>query len=62
MQVDEVVYDVSTLRVQLSHEGHLEPIQQGPLHAIQGQGSSAVLQGTTQRAQTVTGLLIRPIL
>ena len=62
MQVDETQDDMSTLRVQLSHEGHLEAIQQGFLHAIQRQGSSAVLQGPAEGAQAVAGLLMCPVL
>ena len=62
MQVDETQDDMSTLRVQLSHEGHLEAVQQGFLHAIQGQGSAAVLQGPAEGAQAVAGLLMCPIL
>ena len=62
MQVDETQNNVSTLRVQLSHEGHFEAVQQGLLHAIQGQGSSAVLQGPAEGAQAVAGFLMRPVL
>ena len=62
MQVDKTQDDVSTLRVQLSHEGHLEAVQQGFLHAIQRQGSSAVLQGPAEGSQAVAGLLMCPIL
>ena len=50
MQIDEAVNDVTAAWVQLSHEGHLEAIKQGLLHSIQRQGSSAVLQGSTQGA------------
>ena len=54
--------DVSAAGVQLSHEGHLQAVQKRPLHAVQGQGSCAVLQGPAEGTQAVAGLLIRPIL
>ena len=62
MFIDETENEVSALRVQLSHEGHLEAIQQGPLHAVQGQGSTAVLQCPAKSPQAVAGLLMCPIL
>ena len=62
VQIDEAQDDVSTLQVELGHEGHFEAVQQGLLHAVQGQAGPAVLQGTAQGPQAVAWLLIRPIL
>lgn len=62
VQIDECQDDVSALQVELSHEGHLEAVQEGLLHAVHRQGSSAVLQSTTEGPQAVAGLLIRPVL
>ena len=59
---DQLLHSSSTVSVQLSHEGHAEPVQQGALQAVGGHSCTAVVQRPAQRAQAVAGLLGCPIL